>query len=286
MPELSIVTDSLYRRIKSVKYSSTFLLLVTLPMISACDPGPAETIVPIATEEGGVDIRDEFESRAISLEGVTALSYSDAFAQRTGLERKQSESELPSGIQAIELAVERNEAYFTSPYSCVLRVYMDSDLDVEFPDAQGIGDLRLLSEKNFFVRMNGRGASLSAEDNLELEEKRSLFRGKAHIVAKDESDVVQYRESANYIEYYEGILKDLDYAKILINCSQFSQFSASKEQGSIELWLKKADTSGDISLAEAIDPDLFLRIVLPQDFVGSAIGVMQEAHESNISFAR
>lgn len=275
-----------FSNLKSCVLSPRKYCFAVLLLLNACDVEPAKFIASSAGEDGSINDRGEFETQVMSLSGVTALSYTAAFADRVGIRDKVNKSELTPGIHAIELKVERNEAYFTSPYSCFLRLYMDANLGVEFPDSLGKGALRLLSEINFFVRMNGRGASLSSEDNLHLEELRSSFRGKAQIVLKDKGEEIRFRESASYIEYYEGILSDVNYAKILINCSSFSRLSASSTNSSAELWLKAVGTREVTSFSPEIDQDLFLRIVFPPEFLESAIGIMQEAHESNIRVTR
>jgi hypothetical protein len=228
------------------------------------------------------EVLDEFRSKVTSEVGVTVLSYSDEFARRTGLEILEEGQDSSAGLQALELRVEANDSYASIPYSCVLRLYADSHLEVDFPQDNMSGHVRAFSEKNFFIRRHMVDGRLSDEDITYIEMNRADYGGKAHLVLRSKSGELIHRRSIGYIEYYSEILPGLDYSQFSLSCANFRVFSDKSEDSEVEIWLKKKSTENYFDTFNELKESDYVVFQFHREFVEKAATILRDTYENYI----
>ena len=222
---------------------------------------------------------DDFRSKVMSEIGVTVLSYSEEFARRVGLQVLEESQDSSAGLQALELRVEGNDAYAALPYSCVLRLYADSNQVIDFPEGNISGYVTAFSEKNFFIRRHFDDGRLSDEDAIYVEEKRADYRGKAHLVLRRKTGEFIHQRSIGYIEYYSEILPGLDYSKFSLGCANFRVFSDITEESEVEIWLKKKSTESYFEALSELKESDYVVYKINVDFVRRAASILRDTYE-------
>ncbi len=256
-----------------------FLFFVSLLSLNSCNSeGSSEELV--ASKDAMTNKAfDDFRSKVMSEIGVTVLSYSEDFARRVGLQVLEESQDSSAGLQALELRVEGNDAYAALPYSCVLRLYADSNQVIDFPEGNMSGYVTAFSEKNFFIRRHFDDGRLSVEDAIYVEEKRAEYRGKAHLVLRRKTGEFIHRRSIGYIEYYSEILPGLDYSKFSLGCANFRVFSDITEESEVEIWLKKESTESYFETLSELNERDYVVYKINVDFVRRAASVLRHTYE-------
>lgn len=255
------------------------LLFVSFFSLSSCYSERSNE-GPILSQGTKTDeLLDEFRSKVTSEIGVTVLSYSEEFAGRTGLQILEESQDSSAGLQALELRVEANDSYAALPYSCVLRLYADSNQEIDFPEDNMSGYVRAFSERNFFIRRHMSDGRLSDEDITYVEMNRAEYRGKAHLVLRNKNGELIHRRSIGYIEYYVGILPSLDYSQLSLGCANFRVFSDSSEESDVEIWLKKKSAESYFEPLGDLKESDYVVYKFNADFVRKSAEILRDTYE-------
>lgn len=212
----------------------------------------------------------------LALDEAKAVTYTRAFAERFGLAKLEPEKELREALQAVSFSVEKLPDDRLFYYRCLLKVYLNSSVAVEYPVSESSASHESLSEREHFIFDgnvgNRRWLSLSEAD-------------RRHFAGLDNFRMVVFLSNGRNV-VVEAFQKDLfpgiSYLKLDVDCTALGK---SVSHG-LQLWFKRTGAK-DYRRYVRLDPDDFLKFDLPQPFHERISAIANTAGDYNHAvFAR
>lgn len=186
----------------------------------------------------------------------------------------------------MEFAVEDAKAKYPrkkfATYQCVLKLYLDSQLPIAYPEG-GVagGDHMLMQPSHFFMwpnPENKRWLSLSEKDRLHFNERDGRYTRMTWLATPDYE--WQKRGAATgmfYEEYHRDLFPGLAYLKIRTGCPAYSWID---KVDTVQIWMKR-EGAKDYRKQLRTDPDDFLKATIPKSFYHQIIPWIKQASAFN-----
>lgn len=244
--------------------------------------GIQETVTNAVIAQDAPPIGDfEFyDLEPLPLEDMKLVSYSKDFSQRIGMPLEDAEENMPAGLHAIEFSVERYTTPTANFYTCHLKMYVDSDLDIWFPGDSSVGNGVVVGARHFFQNTREKRLALQEVDRARLSSLENSYRGKAYLVISDGSSIQgSARTWLTYLEHYQDFIDEVDYLNLNFDCAFLGLYPEFSDQP-IQVWIEKIG-GRDYTQSFDIDPEDFIIFAIPSDFKERASLPMALANERN-----
>jgi hypothetical protein len=217
----------------------------------------------------------------LAFETMRTVAYTSDFAKRLALPPQEAGNEPSDGVHALEFRVEPGPAW--SPfYVCILSLYLDNSLPVEYPEEGLAGSDRLLASPNhFFLRGNiddRRWSSIPIEDRLHHGALQRKYNRRAALATPDYEHLKKgaYDDIA-ILEFHRSILPGIAYIALDVSCFTGEKL---RRRSTWQIWLKKRG-GRDYSQQLRIDSEDFLRFGLPGPLLNRIIELSEPPRRYN-----
>ena len=219
----------------------------------------------------------------LPIEQMRATAYTKAFAKRFALPEPEPGTEPEGGIEAMEFSVEPWRKHQRLPtYACILKLYLDSNLPVAYPEEGVAGAEHMLIQPTHFFMWpnpdNKRWMSLREQDRLHFNERQGRYTRSAALASVD----YIWRKQGLFAdmffeEYHRDIFSGLAYVKFDMGCPTAAW---GERHVSLQIWIKKEGTK-DYRKQVRIDSEDFLKFTLPKSFFDSTLMWIKAAAQYN-----
>lgn len=221
-----------------------------------------------------------YDLEPLPLDDLKVVRYSPEFAERIGMSSENAEEHMPSGLLAIEFSVERYATPSADFYTCHLKVYLDSSLDVWFPGETIVGNSAIVGARHFFQSTRERSMALNEEDRSAIDSKLRAFQRKAYWVTADYTPMEKgARTDLAYHNHYQELMAGVDYASLIIDCSVHRLYQDFQSRP-VQVWIEKIGGRDYSQLTDVRQED-FLTFDLPLSFVSDIYSPMVTARARN-----
>jgi hypothetical protein len=213
-------------------------------------------------------IRRDLKLEPLPIDTMEDRIYTKGFAKRFNLPAPAPENEPQGGIQAVEFSVEDRNGV----YSCILKVYLDNTLPIEYPEDSLAGNNLIGSWQNhFFLRELTRKklGSLSNEDQLYRQTFIGSYEADGGAIGKagyEGPDV----SSNSLMEFHRKIMPGLAYLKVRLFVCKTVVTAAKVPQP--QLWFRRA---GSAELQAQGQPFEYLKYDVPRSFFERQVAAAQ-----------
>ena len=219
----------------------------------------------------------------LPIEQMRAVAYTKAFAKRFALPEPEPGTEPEDGIEAMEFSVEQGPKHWPT-YVCVLKLYLNSNLPVAYPEEGVAGaDHMLIKSTHFFMWPNPdnkRWMSLRERDRLHFGERWGRYTRSTWLATANYDWDHGAATGMFYEEYHRDIFPGLAYLKVDMGCQIFSWMS---KVDTAQIWLKK-EGAKDYRKHLKEDPNDFLKFSLPSTFYKKILELKKGPSQYNSVF--
>ena len=195
----------------------------------------------------------------LPLQEMRLVTYTKKFAKLMGLPIPEIGNEPTGGLEAVEFYIK--ETNRSKKYFGYFKLYVNSELPIQFPEKADRGD-RELFEDHFFSRNSEDWLKLPKEIRIPFGQLDSPYRMKAFIASMNYKHQKKgFFTSIDYEEYYNNLLPGLHYIKLSIP-PPFSK--KTDEYGPIGIWLLRQKLPNENQVLA--DDSIYLKFELPEDF--------------------
>jgi len=269
----------LYLRLRS--YGHGARLCGFLASLLLCLPAPRAFGLDTPNSAGPANARPA----PLPIEQMRAVAYTKDFAKRFALPDPQPGTEPSGGIQAMEFAVEDAKAKYPhkrfATYQCVLKLYLDNQLPVAYPEEGVAGTQRMLIfPAHFFVRSdpgNKQQPKLSPNDGQHFNERNGRYN-RMTMLASPEYDHPEHTQGPPkksygghgifYEEYHRDLFPGIAYLKIDMTCPTYSWMD---EVDTVQIWLKR-EGAKDYRKQLRMEPQDFLKFTISSKIYRQILG--------------
>lgn len=214
----------------------------------------------------------------LPLREMRITAYTKAFAERFGLPAPKPGTEPSGGLEAIEFSIEK-AAPWAPLYFCNFQFYVDSALQVKFPEEGRAGEKRMLTRgTHFFGRTHEQWMRWALEDRKYSSNLQGNYDRKANMASMD---YIPNKQGAitdlSYKEFHKDILPGLTYIKL--DCPPPSMI-IDRPRKNIGIWLQK-ESEIDYRSQIHVDPGDFLKFPLPNQILEKVREWGVRAREAN-----
>ncbi len=228
------------------------------------------------------------KSSPLLIDEMRAVAYTQEFAKRFALPDPEPGTEPNGGIQAMEFAVEPGAKHGSGFYYCKLKVYLNNNIPIAYPEGGAAGyQGMLIFSPHFFVRTDPgskRQPKLSLSDGRHFDERRARYTNHVWLATPDYPGYFEELPKKPYAavgmfyeEYHRDLFPGLAYLKIDMGCPAYSWVD---KVDVIQLWLKR-DGARDYSREIRKDPQDFHKFTIPQPFYRKIIVWTKRTAEYN-----
>lgn len=200
----------------------------------------------------------------IPIEQMRAFGYTKEFAKRFALPEPEPGWEPGEGLLAVEFRVERIPGP-RAIYGCDFKLYLDSKLDIAFPEPGLSGSSELYTSRTHSFIERGKGMpDIQEADRRARFERQNAF---AQIAAFATTDYVTGRRggliSSSITEFVRELFPGVSYVRAH-DCTL--ALSLSRRETNFAVWVKKS-SGKDYTRTTVRDPNDFYQLPLPSALI-------------------